>query len=93
MCERRGELRSRKEFDYTVSTYPNEPHHVNIVQPSRHCSSKEHPGSCIPFKCILRKKKTERKKKQSALLNSFIPTGQTTMAHYPGITVVSCLED
>lgn len=87
MCERRGELRSRKEFDYTVSTYPNEPHHVNIVQPSRR--SKEHPGSCIPFKCILRKKT----KKQSALLNSFIPTGQTTMAHSPGITVVSCLED
>lgn len=40
MCERRGELRSRKEFDYTVSTYPNEPHHVNIVQPSRHTAPK-----------------------------------------------------
>lgn len=40
MCERRGELRSRKEFDYTVSTYPNEPHHVNIVQPSSHAAPK-----------------------------------------------------
>lgn len=29
-----GELRGRKEFDYTASTYPNEPHHVNIVHPS-----------------------------------------------------------
>lgn len=29
-----GELRGRKKFDYIAFTYPNKPHHVNIVHPS-----------------------------------------------------------